>query len=101
MRALVTGATGKVGHAISSALLERGDQVRAMVRDPQRAASILPAEIEPVRGDATDPESMAAAVEDCELVFNSMGMPEQWVKDESIFDQVNAVGSGQLAGAAK
>jgi len=32
MRALVTGATGKVGHAIASALLDRGDQVRALVR---------------------------------------------------------------------
>lgn len=101
MRALVTGATGKVGHAVASALLDRGDQVRALVRDPKRAASILPAGIEPLRGDVTDPESLAAAVEGCELIFNSMGMPEQWVSDESIFDQVNAVGSGQLAGAAK
>jgi nucleoside-diphosphate-sugar epimerase len=101
MRALVTGATGKVGHAIASALLDRGDQVRGLVRDPKRAASVLPAGIEPVRGDATDPESLATAAEGCELVFNSMGMPEQWVKDESIFDQVNAVGSGHVASAAK
>jgi nucleoside-diphosphate-sugar epimerase len=101
MRALVTGATGKVGHAIASALLERGDQVRALVRDPKRAASVLPAGIEPIRGDVTDVASLATAVEGCELVFNSMGMPEQWVKNEAIFDQVNAVGSGQVAGAAK
>ena len=101
MRALVTGATGKVGHAIASALLDRGDHVRGMVRDPKRAASLLPAGIEPIRGDVTDPESLAAAAEGCELVFNSMGMPEQWVKDEAIFDQVNAVGSGEVASAAK
>jgi dihydroflavonol-4-reductase len=101
MRTLVTGATGKVGHAIASALLDRGDQVRALVRDPKRAASVLPAGIEPMRGDVTDPESLAAAAEGCELVFNSMGMPEQWVRDEAIFDQVNAVGSAQVAGAAK
>jgi dihydroflavonol-4-reductase len=101
MQVLVTGGTGKVGHAIASALLERGDRVRALVRDPKRAAGILPAGIEPVSGDATDGDSLAAAVEGCELVFNSMGMPEQWVKDESIFDRVNAVGSGALAAAAK
>jgi dihydroflavonol-4-reductase len=101
MRALVTGATGKVGHAIASALLERGDQVRALVRDPKRAASVLPAGIEPVRGDVTDVGSVAEAVEGCEVVFNSMGMPEQWVKDEGIFDQVNAIGSQQVAAAAK
>jgi dihydroflavonol-4-reductase len=101
MRALVTGATGKVGHAIASALLDRGDQVRALVRDPKRAASVLPAGIEPIQGDVTDVGSLAAAVEGCELVFNSMGMPEQWVKDEAIFDQVNAIGSQQVAVASK
>jgi dihydroflavonol-4-reductase len=101
MRVLVTGATGKVGHAIASALLERGDHVRALVRDPNRAAEILPAGIEPIRGDVTDPESLAAAVEGCELVFNAMGMPEQWVRDEGIFERVNAAGSGEVARAAK
>jgi dihydroflavonol-4-reductase len=101
MQVLVTGATGKVGHAIASALLDRGDRVRGLVRDPSRAASILPAGVEPVRGDATDPGTLAAAVEGCELVFNAMGMPEQWVKDEGIFDRVNAHGSGALAAAAR
>jgi nucleoside-diphosphate-sugar epimerase len=101
MRVLVTGATGKVGNAIASALLERGDHVRALVRDPQRAASVLPAGIEPVQGDVTDSDSLAAAVDGCEFVFNSMGMPEQWVRDEAIFDRVNAQGSGEVARAAK
>ena len=101
MRVLVTGATGKVGNAIASSLLERGERVRALVRDPQRAAAVLPAGIEPIQGDVTDAESLAAAVDGCELVFNSMGMPEQWVRDEAIFDQVNAVGSGAMAAAAK
>jgi dihydroflavonol-4-reductase len=101
MRVLVTGATGKVGHAIALALLERGEQVRALVRDPKRAATILPAGVEPTPGDATDADSLAAAVEGCELVFNAMGMPEQWVRDEAIFDRVNAEGSGVLAGAAR
>src|SRR5262245_38517859 len=101
MRILVTGATGKVGNAIASALLGRGEQVRALVRDPAAAASILPAGVEPVRGDATDPASLTAAVEGCELLFNAMGMPEQWVRDDGIFDRVNAHGSGALAAAAR
>lgn len=101
MQVLVTGATGKVGFAIASASLARGDQVRALVRDSKRAATILPAGIDLIEGDATDADSLAAAVEGCELVFNAMGMPEQWVKDEGIFDRVNAVGSAALAAAAK
>jgi nucleoside-diphosphate-sugar epimerase len=101
MRVLVTGATGKVGHAIASALLDRGESVRALVRDPKRAASLLPAGIEPVAGDVTEPASLAGAVEGCELVFNSMGLPEQWVRDPGIFERINAQGSGELARAAK
>ena len=47
MKALVTGATGKVGHAIADALAARGDEVRALVRDPARAAGVLPAASSP------------------------------------------------------
>ncbi len=58
VRALVTGATGKVGHALAQALRQRGDEVRALVRDPARAAATLPAGVEPVRGDVTDAASV-------------------------------------------
>ena len=101
MKALVTGATGKVGHGIARALLARGDQVRALVRDPVKAARTLPQGVEPVPGDVTAPETLPPAVEGTELVFNAMGLPEQWVKDEAIFERVNAVGSRDLARAAR
>jgi dihydroflavonol-4-reductase len=100
MRALVTGATGKVGNAIARALAERGDSVRALVRDPARAAAVLPAGVEPVRGDVTDPGSLPAAVDGCELVFNAMGLPEQWLADEGEFERVNALGSEAVVRAA-
>jgi dihydroflavonol-4-reductase len=101
MRVLVTGATGKVGHAIASALVERGDEVRVLVRDPDRARDILPTGVEAVRGDVTEPESLERAMTARELVFNAMGLPEQWVRDEGIFDRVNAIGSRDLARAAR
>lgn len=101
MRALVSGATGKVGHGIAAALRERGDEVRALVRDPERAAGTLPGGVEAVRGDATEPGTLAAAVEGCEIVFNAMGIPEQWLPDEGAFERVNAIGSRDLARAAR
>jgi nucleoside-diphosphate-sugar epimerase len=101
MKALVTGATGKVGHAIAAALAERGDSVRALARDPGRAAEVLPEGVEPVRGDVTEPASLPAAVAGCELVFNAMGIPEQWRADPGEFERVNARGSGDLARAAR
>jgi nucleoside-diphosphate-sugar epimerase len=101
VRVLVTGATGKVGGATARALLDRGDEVRALVRDPARAAELLPAGVELVAGDVTDPASLAPAVEGCELVVNAMGLPEQWVRDEGIFELVNARGTENVIRAAR
>jgi nucleoside-diphosphate-sugar epimerase len=98
VRVLVTGATGKVGYALTRALLERGDEVCALVRDP---ASAIPEGAEPVRGDVQDTESLVTAVRGCELVFNAMGLPEQWLPDEGTFHEVNAVGSENVARAAR
>jgi nucleoside-diphosphate-sugar epimerase len=98
VRVLVTGATGKVGHAVARALVERGDEVRALVRS---AGAAIPAGVEPVRGDVRDTESLVEAVRGCELVFNAMGLPEQWLPDETTFHEVNAVGSQNVAQAAR
>jgi dihydroflavonol-4-reductase len=101
VRALVTGATGKVGGATARALLDRGDEVRALVRDPARAERLLPSGVELVQGDVTEPASVVAAVAGCELVFNAMGLPEQWFRDDSIFNQVNARGTENVIRAAR
>lgn len=101
MRVLVTGATGKVGNAVARALRARGDEVRALVRDPERARDLLPSGVELVRGDVTDPASIGPAVEGCELVFTAHGLPEQWVVDEDVFDRVNARGAEAVALAAR
>src|SRR5262245_45832036 len=93
MNVLVTGATGNVGHSIAKKLVARGDAVRALVRNPDRARSALPAEVTLVRGDVTEPETLAPAMRDVELVFHAAGMPEQWQRDESIFDRVNHLGA--------
>jgi len=101
LKALITGATGKVGNAVARALHARGDEARALVRDPARAAGVLPDEVAVVRGDVTDAASVASAVEGCELVFNAMGTPEQWVPDEAAFEQVNARGTANVVRAAR
>jgi dihydroflavonol-4-reductase len=101
MRVLVTGATGKVGNALAAALLERGDDVRVLVRDPERAAEVLPRGVDVIPGDVTEPDGLPRAVEGRERVFNAMGLPEQWFSDEGIYDRVNAIGSGNVARAAR
>jgi nucleoside-diphosphate-sugar epimerase len=99
VKVLVTGATGKVGYAVASALVERGDDVRVLLRDP--AAAKVPEGVERCKGDVRDTESLVGAVRGCELVFNAMGLPEQWLMDERLFHEVNAVGSENVARAAR
>jgi nucleoside-diphosphate-sugar epimerase len=101
MRALVTGATGKVGHATTRTLLTEGHEVRALVRDPERAAEVVPQGAELVRGDVTDPASVARAAEGCEVVFNAMGLPEQWLADPAAFQRVNVDGTRTVVEAAR
>lgn len=64
---LVTGATGNIGRCLIPLLAEAGVPVRALTRDPGRAA--LPAGVEAVRGDLTDPASVEAALDGVEAVF--------------------------------
>jgi dihydroflavonol-4-reductase len=101
MRVLVTGATGKVGNAVARALHARGDEVRALVRNPDRARTLLPDGVELIRGDVTDATSIEPAVAGCELVFTAHGLPEQWVEDEGVFERVNARGAESVALAAR
>lgn len=100
MRVLVTGATGKVGNAVARMLVERGDEVVALVRDPGRAAHVLHDGVEPIAGDVTDPASCARAAEGAEGVFNCMGIYEQWLGDPGVFDRVNAYGAANVVDAA-
>src|SRR6476659_4214709 len=101
MRALVTGATGKVGNAVARKLSERGDEVVALVRDPARAREELPDGVELAKGDVTEPESIRQAVEGADGVFNCMGIYEQWLADSETFNRVNAVGAASVIAAAR
>ena len=101
MRILLTGATGKIGNAVARRLLDRGDEVVAVVRDPARASSLLPPAIELARGDVTEPASIRAAAEGVEAAINSMGVFEQWSAELDLFNRVNAAGARNVASAAR
>lgn len=97
---LVTGATGTVGSLLVRDLARRGVRVRALVRSPERAAATLPAGVEAFRGDVTDVASVRSAVGGCDTVFHTAGLPEQWLADPDVFEQVNVNGTCHLVEAA-
>jgi dihydroflavonol-4-reductase len=99
-KVLLTGATGLLGNAIARALVTDGRAVRALVRSPDKAATVVPRGCELVPGDVTDPESLATAVRGCAVVYHAAGLPEQWLADESTFESVNVGGTRNLVRAA-
>lgn len=100
MRTLVTGATGLVGSWVAKALLDRGHAVRALVRDESRLPKMLAGLVEPVRGDVVDPSSLERAAAGVEVIFHAAGVPEQAVRDVSLFDRVNRQGTVNVLEAA-
>jgi uncharacterized protein YbjT (DUF2867 family) len=68
MTILVTGARGNIGSRLVAALTCGGHAVRATTRDPSATAG-LPADVETVELDVTDPHHAAAALRGVEAVF--------------------------------
>ena len=68
MRHLVLGGTGTVGGLVVSGLLEKGEKVKVVTRDANRAKS-LPEGVETVIGDLTKPETYDAIFRDYDSLF--------------------------------
>lgn len=68
---LVTGATGNQGGAVTAALLERGMNVRALVRDPSspKAQALAARSVELAQGDLDQKETVEAAANGVDAAF--------------------------------
>ncbi len=60
---LVTGATGRIGRRVINRLVDQGQEVRALVRNKEKAEMILPDGTELVIGDLGDEDVIRAATE--------------------------------------
>jgi uncharacterized protein YbjT (DUF2867 family) len=65
----IMGITGKVGSAVAENLLAQGEQIRAIVRNPDKAARWRDRGAEIAVADVDDPNALAAAFEGTDGVF--------------------------------
>ena len=87
---LITTA-GKVGSEAARLLAERGEPVRVLVRDPQKAAALAQAGVQVAQGDLEVPSTIDAAMDGVSaVVLVSPAIPAQ---------ELNVVGSAVRAGA--
>jgi dihydroflavonol-4-reductase len=96
---LVTGATGFVGWHVARKLVDRGQRVRVLARDPARIRELDG--VEPARGDLRDPDSLARAVAGCGLVFHVAADYRLWTREPDEMYRSNVDGTRNLLAAAK
>lgn len=103
-RSLVTGATGYIGGHLAALLVERGENVRAMARTPDKLRDVpWRDQVEVVRGDLSDPESLVAAFDGVDVVYylvHSMGTSKDFVRDEEESAH-NVVAAAEKAGVRR
>jgi nucleoside-diphosphate-sugar epimerase len=97
MRALITGANGFVGSWLARTLVERGEQVRALVRRQPASGALGKIAAEVVVADVTEMASLGPALRGIEVVFHLAGIRRSPSR-QSFFD-VNAGGTRNLCEA--
>lgn len=99
-RALVTGATGFTGGHLARALLARGWQVRALVRNPTQAAPLGALGVELAPGDLVDRGAVERAVAGCTHVFHIAALYREAKHGDQMYRDVNVGGTRNILDAA-
>jgi nucleoside-diphosphate-sugar epimerase len=102
MKAFVTGGTGFIGGRVVRKLRERGDEVVALVRSPERARELQDLGCELVQGDLSDQDVLRRGMEGCDSVFHGaavykVGIPKS--EREPMYD-ANVRGTERVLDAA-
>lgn len=95
----MTGATGFVGWHVARALLDRGESVRALVRNPVGLRELGGAQAIP--GDLRDPASLQRAVEGCGTVYHVAADYRLWTRHPQEMYRSNVEGTRAMLDAAK
>jgi len=89
----ITGATGFVGGALAKKLREQGHEVRASVRNIEKAKELKALGVKLFKGDVTDKESMREAMTGADGVYHVAGWYKIGTWDKSDGVRVNIEGT--------
>lgn len=98
----VFGGTGFLGRRIVGRLVEKGFNVRAVSRHPERVSGLFPADartLEAVRADILDPASVALAVAGSQTVVNAVSLYVE--RGNRTFERVHVKAAADLAAASR
>ena len=95
--ALVTGASGFIGHHLVKLLSERGDDVTCLVRRQSNRIGLEPFHPNYAVGDVTDLESVRRSLHGIDVVYHLAGLTKS-LRAEALF-HVNEAGTRNIARA--
>jgi dihydroflavonol-4-reductase len=95
---VVTGAAGFIGNVLVRELRSRGARVRAVVNE--RTAPLDGLDVEIVRADVREPDSLRAAFEGADLVFHTVAIISLLGDQGGRVPAINVQGAGNAAEAA-
>src|SRR5512138_2181533 len=90
---LVTGAAGFVGANVARRLVDRGDDVRVLVRPTSDRTNLVGLRVEVVEGDLRDAPAVRAAVRGCAQVFHVAADYRFWARDPRELYESNVRGT--------
>ena len=97
---LLTGGSGFLGSAVARALLARGVRLRVLLRGTGVPENLAGLDVEPARGDLTDPASLRAAMRGQRTLFHVAADYRLWAPDPAELVRVNLDGTRALMRAA-
>jgi len=97
----VTGGTGQTGGNVCEQLIERGDHVRALVRNPDEAGALAEIGVELVKGDISDADDVLRAAKGCAAAIHCAALLGGASQDMNDFRAVNMVGTTNVLDAGK
>lgn len=100
MKTLVTGTTGFLGAALLRELIADGRDVRVLVRPDANRSNIEGLDAEVVTGDLRDRDSLAAALQGCEVLYHAAAYYSLWSRDKRTMYDINVQGTRNILEAA-
>lgn len=104
-RAFVTGATGLLGSNLVQALLNRGYEVRGLVRSKEKGQKVFPsATVEFVAGDMNNVAGFASQLAGCDVLFHTAAYFREYYQPgdhKATLEKINVQGTLDLLIAAE
>jgi len=101
MKVFVTGSTGFVGNHVLNELLDKGHQVRALVRPGSEYKLKRPDEMESTSGTVEEPADLIQGMEGCDAIIHLVGIIRAFPSRGITFEKLHTEAAANVVAAAK